>query len=107
VDGVVAKNSFASQFDGYFWHKGDLYRTLFTLSSSYKDIDMVRVTLTITNNVLTAPLQLRASLNGKVLGDIQIDPGNATKTVTFPVHFVNPFLKAKDLGSNIYGDVLH
>ena len=107
VDGVLSRNSFTAQYDGFWFNRGDLYRGQVTLPSANKDVDLVRVALTITNNVLTAPATLALSMNGLKVGDITVNPGDASKTVSFPVHFVNPAQKTRDVGSNLYNDSKH
>ena len=102
VDGVLEHAPFGSQFDGHWWHVGDLYRSYFRLSSSYKDIDQVKVTLTISDNTLIVPETLRVSLNGIVLGDIVVNPGDTSKIATFDVNFINPKNSTRDVGSNFY-----
>lgn len=107
VDGVSSRNPFGSQFDAYWWHVGDLYRAQFTLPSTYKDVDQVKVTLAITNNTLTGSETLRVSMNGIVLGDIVVSPGESSKVGTFSVNFVNPACNTRDVGSNLYNNGKH
>ncbi|TLD40300.1 MAG: Membrane-type matrix metallopeptidase-1 [Candidatus Jettenia ecosi] len=107
VDGVLSRDPFVSQFDGYWWHIGDLYRAQHRLSSSYKDIDQVKVALTISDNILLGPETLRVSLNGIVVGDIVVNPGDVSKVATFNVRFVNPKEKSRDIGTNFYNEGKH
>lgn len=107
VDGVLARDAYGAQFDGYWWHVGDLCRAQFGLPATREDIDQIQVDMTISNNVLTDPETVRLSLNGQVLGDIVINPGDVAKSATYPVHFVNPSLKAQAFGENIYNDGKH
>lgn len=107
VDGVIARDDYTSQFDGFWWNKGDLYRTLFKLPDTFTDIDQVSVTLNIKNNSLGESATLRASMNGIVLGNIVVNPGDTTETGTFNVNFVNPKFNSRDLGSNIYNEGKH
>jgi hypothetical protein len=104
VDGVLARNAFGTQFDGYWWHVGDLYRAQMTMSGTFLDVDQVVVVLNITDNVLSAPETLRVSMNGKVLGDIVVNPGDVLKTGTFATHFTNPANNTRDVGANLYND---
>ena len=108
VDGVLANTS-AAQFDGFWWHAGDLYRAHLTMDGTRKDVDQVRVTLTITNNSLTAPARLRASMNGRVLGDITVNPGDGVKLVSFALNppFVNPAGGDRREGENVYNKATH
>ncbi len=107
ADGVLSRNTFTAQYDGFWFNRGDLYRTLVTLPSATRDVDQVRVTLNITNNALTAPATLALSMNGLKVGDITINPGDGVKNVSFPVHFVNPANKSRDTASNLYNDSRH
>jgi Matrixin len=108
VDGVIA-NVGGAQFDGYWWHAGDLYRAHFTMDATRKDVDQVRLTLTITDNALTAPAVLRASMNGRVLGDIGVNPGDGIKVVSFAPNppFVNPAGADRREGENVYNKATH
>ena len=36
--------------------------------------------------------------------EITINPGDAAKSLSFPVHFVNPVTTARDTASNLYND---
>lgn len=107
ADGVLSRNAFAAQYDGFWFNRGDLYRTLVTMPAATQDVDLVRITMNITNNVLTAPATLALSLNGLKVGDITVNPGDAAKTVSFPVHFVNPASASRDTASNLYNDSKH
>lgn len=110
VDGVIARDPFVSQFDGYWWHVGDLYRAHITLpAATHKDIDQVIVSLAIADNILGSSETLRVSMNGRVLGDIVVNPGDAAKVATFAVNppFVNPYRNARDIGANNYNDGKH
>lgn len=107
VDGVLSRGAFTSKYDGFWFNRGDLYRTIVTVPAATTDVDLVRVQMTITNNVLTAPATLALSMNGLKVGDITINPGDASKTVSFPVHFVNPVSASRDVGSNLYNDAEH
>ena len=109
VDGALA-NVGGAQFDAFWWHAGDLYRAHFTMDATRKDVDQVRLTLNITNNVLTAPLTLRASMNGRVLGDFNVNPGDgAGKLVIFNLTppFVNPAGNSRREGENVYNRSPH
>lgn len=108
VDGVVSRNPFSSQFDAFWFNKGDLNRTQFLLPASFTDVDQVQVILTITNNVLSgASATLLASINGIQLGTITVNPGNTSKTGTFSTVFVNPTSNTRDVGANLYGKAPH
>jgi len=110
VDGVLSRPSTYGQYNGYWWHKGDLYRTQFYVSTgTIMDIDQVQVTVTCNSNALSTGgyVQLRCSLNGKVLGDIQFDPGETVQTGTWSVHLVNPIYNAVDIQSTFYNEVSH
>jgi hypothetical protein len=67
----------------------------------------VQINLTITNNVLTVPATLRASMNGVIVGDIVINPGDAAKVAFFNTAFVNPANTTRDVGANLYGQAPH
>ena len=66
--------------------------------------DQVRLTLTITDNGLTQPAVLRASMNGRVLGDFSVNPGDGVKVVAFALNppFVNPAGNDRREGENVY-----
>jgi hypothetical protein len=106
VDGVLANSTNGVQFDSFLWHLGDLYRAQLTLDATRKDVDRVIVTLNITDNVLVAPatVTLRVSMNGRVLGNIIVSPGNVVKTTTFNLNppFVNPNGGSRREGENAY-----
>jgi hypothetical protein len=105
VDGVLANASFGTQYDGFIWHRGDLYRAQLTLDATRKDIDRVLVDLTITDNVLaSASVTLRFSMNGRVLGDVVVGPGQLAKSVAFGLTppFVNPAGGSRREGENTY-----
>jgi hypothetical protein len=105
VDGVLANASFGTQFDGYIWHTGDLYRAQLTLDATRKDVDRVLVNLAITDNVLAgANVTLRFSMNGRVLGTVVVSPGNLAKSATFTLNppFVNPAGSSRHEGENPY-----
>jgi hypothetical protein len=108
VDGVIA-NTGGGQFDGFWWHAGDLYRAHFRVDATRKDVDQVRLTLTISDNTLTQAAILRASLNGRVLGDFAINPGEAAKLVSFSLNppFVNPGSASRAVGENVYNKATH
>jgi hypothetical protein len=110
VDGVLANASFGTQFDGYIWHLGDLYRAHLTMDATRKDVDQVRVTLSITDNVLAgASVVLRVSMNGRVLGSIVVNPGDVAKVATFTLNppFVNPAGGSRREGENVYNKATH
>jgi len=107
VDGVLSHNAFTAQFDGFWFNKGDLVRTQFTLPASFQDIDRVEITLAITNNTLTSNGTLMVSMNGVKLGNITINPGNTSKAVAFSTVFVNPSSITRDVGANLYGQAPH
>jgi hypothetical protein len=107
VDGVLSRGAFGTRWDGFWFNRGDLYRTFVTLPAAVTDIDQVRVQMTITNNALAAPATLAVSLNGLLAGNITVNPGDANKIVTFAVHFVNPVSAVRDVGSNLYNDSRH
>ncbi len=106
-DGVLSRGVFTAQFDGFWFNRGDLYRAQATLPANVKDVDQVRIVMTVSNNVLTAPATLVLSINGLKVGDITVNPGNAVKDLTFPVHFVNPAGNTRDDASNLYNDSKH
>jgi hypothetical protein len=108
VDGVLA-NSSPGQFDAFWWHAGDLYRAHLRMDATRKDVDQVRLTLTISNNVLTAPATLRVSMNGRVLGDFNVNPGDGVKLVSFGLNppFVNPAGGDRREGENVYNQASH
>jgi hypothetical protein len=63
------------------------------------------VTLNITDNVLTlTPVTLKVSMNGRVLGNIVVAPGNVVKVGNFVLNpaFVNPFGGSRREGENVY-----
>jgi hypothetical protein len=107
VDGVLSRGAFGARWDGFWFNQGDLYRTILTMPAAATDIDQVRVQMAITNNGLSAPATLAVSLNGLLAGVITVNPGDANKVVTFPVHFVNPVSAVRDVGSNLYNDSRH
>jgi hypothetical protein len=108
VDGVLSRNAFGAQFDGFWWHTGDLYRAQFSLAATREDIDQVQVSIALANNILAGDSEtVRVSLNGQVLGDIVINPGDVAKNATYNVHFVNPVFRARAFGENIYNDGKH
>jgi hypothetical protein len=110
VDGILANPALGTQFDGYIWHLGDLYRAHLTADATRKDIDQVRVTLSITDNVLAgASVVLRVSMNGRVLGSIVVAPGNVAKVATFTLNppFVNPAGGSRREGENVYNKATH
>jgi hypothetical protein len=107
VDGVLSRNAFGSQFDGFWFNRGDLVRRQFLLPALFQDVDRVQISLAITNNVLTAPASVRASMNGIVLGTITINPGDVAKVVNFNTVFVNPASNTRDVGANLYGVAPH
>lgn len=109
VDGVLSRGAFATQYDGFWWNKGDLYRAQFLLSTTVKDIDLVTVVFTITDNTLAQNLTLRVSMNGRVLGDVVITPGIASKTATFALNpaYVNPGSTTRRDGENFYNKSLY
>jgi Matrixin len=105
VDGVLANPAFGTQYDGYIWHLGDLYRGQLTMDAARRDVDRVIVTLNITDNILTlTPVTLRVSMNGRVLGNIVVAPGNLVKVGNFPLSppFVNPAGGSRREGENVY-----
>ena len=105
VDGVLANTVLGTQFDGYIWHLGDLYRAYLTMDGTRKDVDQVKVTLTISDNILaSASVTLRVSMNGRVLGNIVVSPGNVSKVATFNLNppFVNPSGGSRREGENVY-----
>jgi hypothetical protein len=104
VDGVLANPAFGTQFDSYIWHLGDLYRAQLTLDATRKDVDSVKVTLNITDNVLTSSVRLQVSMNGRLLGTILVSPGNVVKVATFTLNppFVNPAGGTRREGENVY-----
>jgi hypothetical protein len=106
VDGVLANTVVGTQFDGFIWHAGDLYRAQLTLDATRKDIDRVIVTLTITDNVLNSggTVNLRFSMNGRVLGNIVVAAGQVSRTVSFALNppFVNPAGGSRREGENDY-----
>jgi len=108
VDGVL-QNSTNGQFDGFWFHAGDLYRAHFRMDATRKDVDQVRVTLTISNNVLSAPAVLRVSMNGRVLGDVVVNPGDGVKLAVFGLNppFVNPAPASRGVGENVYNRATH
>ena len=108
VDGVIA-NVGGAQFDGFWWHAGDLYRAHFKMDSTRKDVDQVRVTLTISDNSLAQQLILRVSMNGRVLGDIVVNPGDGVKLASFALNppFVNPGGASRVIGENVYNKATH
>ena len=108
LDGVLA-NVGGAQFDGFWWHAGDLYRAHFRMDATRQDVDQVRLTLTIANNGLTAPARLRASMNGRVLGDFNVNPGDGVKLVSFALNppFVNPAGANRREGENVYNKATH
>jgi hypothetical protein len=107
VDGVLARDPFVKQFDGYWFNRGDLYRTQVTIPTANKDVDLVQVSMNIAENFLSEPAKLALSMNGLKIGDITINPGENTKTVSFPVHFVNPPSNTRNNASNLYNDAKH
>jgi hypothetical protein len=110
VDGVLADASLGTQFDGYIWHTGDLYRGQATLDAIRKDVDRVLVDLTITDNVLAgANVTLRFSMNGRVLGNVVVTPGILAKSATFVLDppFVNPAGGTRREGENAYNKAAH
>jgi hypothetical protein len=109
VDGVLSNVGAGVQFNGFWYHRGDLYRAHFTMDATRKDVDQVRLTFTISNNSLTSPARLRASMNGRVIGDITINPGNAVKVVSFNLTppFVNPYPTSRGVGENVYNTNVH
>ena len=121
VDGVLSRDPFATQYDAYWWHVGDLYRAQFTLPATFTDIDQVTVRLNITDNVMSGLSEtLRASMNGIVLGDMVVNPGDVGfKTFTFNLNgtgdgiggthppFVNPSQNTRDIGRNHYNEAPH
>jgi len=105
VDGVLANPTNGTQFDSFIWHLGDLYRAQLTLDATRKDVDSVKVTLNITDNVLNlANVTLKVSMNGRVLGNIVVAPGNVVKVATFTLNppFVNPAGGTRREGENVY-----
>ena len=106
VDGVLARDVFTSQFDGFWFNRGDLYRTQVTIPTANKDVDLVQVTMNV-ENFLSEPATLALSMNGLKVGDITIFPGENFKTVSFPVHFVNPPGATRNNASNLYNDAKH
>ena len=107
VDGVLSHAAFSQQFDGFWFNNGDLIRTQSLVPATFKDINRVDITLGITNNVLTVPATLVASINGKVVGQIVVNPGDTTKSVSLPFAFVQPTTATRDLGANVYGEATH
>ena len=107
VDGVLSRDVFGAQFDGFWFNRGDLYRTQVTIPTANKDVDLVQVNMTITDNSLTTPATLALSMNGLKVGDVIINPGDSIKTVSFPVHFVNPPGATRNNASNLYNDAKH
>ncbi|MBC6927508.1 MAG: hypothetical protein DWB56_00885 [Candidatus Jettenia sp.] len=63
--------------------------------------------MTISDNILLGPETLRVSLNGIVVGDIVVNPGDASKVATFNVRFVNPKNSSRDIGTNFYNEGKH
>lgn len=108
IDGVIA-NTGGGQFDGFLWHAGDLYRAHLKMDVTRKDVDQVRVTLNISNNTLTEALFLRVSMNGRVLGDIVVNPGDLNKLGVFNLNppFVNPGGASRVIGENVYNRATH
>ena len=105
VDGVLANAAFGTQYDGFIWHLGDLYRAQLTMDATRKDVDRVIVTLNITDNVLNlASVTLRVSMNGRFLGNIVVSPGNVVKVGNFLLNppFVNPAGGSRREGENVY-----
>jgi Matrixin len=105
VDGVLANPAFGTQYDGFIWHLGDLYRAQLTMDAARRDVDRVIVTLNITNNSLTlTPVTLKVSMNGRVLGNIVVAPGNVVKVGNFLLSppFVNPAGGSRREGENVY-----
>ena len=52
-------------------------------------------------------MTLALSMNGLKVGDVIINPGQSIKTVSFPVHFVNPPGATRNNASNLYNDAKH
>jgi len=102
VDGVLSREAFGARFDGYWFNKGDLYRTQFLIPPTILDIDQLRISLTITDNSLTKPQVLALSLNGLKVGEVAVNPGDITRTESFALNFVNPTTRTRDTGSNLY-----
>lgn len=66
------------------------------------------MSIALANNILAGDSEtVRVSLNGQVLGDIVINPGDVAKNATYNVHFVNPVFRARAFGENIYNDGKH
>jgi hypothetical protein len=111
VDGVVVNASLGTQFDGYIWKAGDLYRAQLLLDATRKDVDRVIATLSITDNVLNGggTVNLRFSMNGRVLGNIVVAAGQALRTVAFALNppFVNPAGSSRRDGENFYNRATH
>jgi Matrixin len=110
VDGVLANPAFGTQYDSYIWHLGDLYRAQLTMDAARLDVDRVIVTLNITDNILTlTPVTLRVSMNGRILGNIVVAPGNAVKVGNFLLNppFVNPSGGSRREGENVYNKSTH
>jgi hypothetical protein len=98
VDGVCSRTAFESVHDGFWFHQGDLARGTRNLDPGYaaaagsanRDLDRVQVRLTVTNNVLTVPAVLVASVNGLVLGEVTVNPGDASVIANFPTNLSFP-----------------
>ena len=43
----------------------------------------------------------------QVVGQIVVNPGDTTKTVSLPFAFVNPTTATRDLGATMYGEATH
>jgi Matrixin len=92
VDGVLSNPSLGTQFDGFIFQQGDLYRGHITMDAQRRDIDVVKLTLNITDNSLTRAVRLQASMNGRVIGSLFVQPGDSERVVFFVLTppFVNP-----------------
>jgi hypothetical protein len=107
ADGVLSRLPFTVPFDGFWFNRGDLYRTLFTLPAATLDVDLVTINMNLSNNILANPQTLALSINGLKVGEITINPGDVVKNLSFPIHFVNPVTTARDTASNLYNDSKH
>jgi hypothetical protein len=109
VDGVLSRNPFVANFDAFWYNRGDLVRTqnLLPASAVFPEVDRVQIILALSNNILTVPATLKASMNGVLIGNITVNPGDTVKNVLFNVHFVNPTSNTRDVGANIYGTAPH